>query len=98
MKLRLAFAYCDHLCLYILEAALPPPLCHLQVLIDAARAASFRIFFFFFEQGRVMACANKTFEKNYNANMSAQIICFTGKISDNLQYYEAEMVKNKNIM
>lgn len=45
-----------------------------------------------------MACANKTFEKNYNANMSAQIICFTGKISNNLQYYEAEMVKNKNIM
>lgn len=99
MKLRLAFAYRDHLCLYILEAALPPPLCHLHVLIDAARAALFGLgLFFFFEQGRVMACTNKTFEKNYNANMSVQIICFTEKISNNSHYYEVEMVKNKNIM
>lgn len=44
MKLCLVFAYCNDLFMYILEEAIPPPLCHLHVLIDAARAR--RLFFF----------------------------------------------------
>lgn len=71
MKLLLAFAYGNDLFMYILEEAVPPPLCHLHILIDAATATAFA---FFSEQGRVIACGNKTLEKNYNANMSMQII------------------------
>lgn len=50
MKLCLAFAYCNDLFMYILEEAIPPPFCHLHVLIDAARATSF-VFFLSREEG-----------------------------------------------